>query len=76
MIVGHRIHWSDYIQVDETLYCVHRYFFSRDTVYFSTRFDQLGIRDHEALPITISLDNIERKDFEAFLSIFSFISVR
>jgi hypothetical protein len=38
-------------------------------VYFSTRFDQLGIRDHEALPITISLGNIERKDFEAFLSI-------
>ncbi|KAF8504685.1 hypothetical protein F5888DRAFT_774304 [Russula emetica] len=55
--------------VDGTLYCVHRYFFSRDAVYFSTRFDQLGIRDHEALPITISLGNIERKDFEAFLSI-------
>ncbi|KAF8504682.1 hypothetical protein F5888DRAFT_774193 [Russula emetica] len=55
--------------VDGTLYCVHRYFFSRDSVYFSTRFDQLGIRDHEALPISISLGNIERKDFEAFLSI-------
>ncbi|KAF8504687.1 hypothetical protein F5888DRAFT_1573364, partial [Russula emetica] len=55
--------------VDGTLYCVHRYFFSRDSVYFSTRFDQLGIRDQEALPITISLGNIERKDFEAFLSI-------
>jgi len=38
-------------------------------MYFSARFDQLGIRDHEALPITISLGNIERKDFEAFLSI-------
>jgi hypothetical protein len=57
------------IQVDGTLYCVHRYFFSRDSVYFSTRFDQLGIRDHEALPITISLGNIESKDFDAFLSI-------
>jgi hypothetical protein len=55
--------------VDGTLYCVHRYFFSRDSMYFSARFDQLGIRDHEALPITISLGNIERKDFEAFLSI-------
>ncbi|KAN0125696.1 hypothetical protein V8E52_000903 [Russula decolorans] len=55
--------------VDGTLYCVHRYFFSRDSAYFSTRFDQLGIRDHEALPVTISLGDIERKDFEAFLSI-------
>ena len=64
-----RIHWLDCIQVDGTLYCVHRYFFSRDSVYFSTRFDELGIRDHEALPITVSLGNIERKDFEAFLSI-------
>jgi hypothetical protein len=64
-----RIHWSDCIQVDGTLYCVHRYFFSRDSVYFSTRFDELGIRDHEVLPITVSLGNIERKDFEAFLSI-------
>ncbi|KAF8504683.1 hypothetical protein F5888DRAFT_774080 [Russula emetica] len=55
--------------VDGTLYCVHRYFFSRDSVYFSTRFDQLGIRDHEALSITISLSNVERKDLDAFLSI-------
>jgi hypothetical protein len=56
-------------QVDGTLYCVHRYFFSRDSVYFSSRFAQLGIHDHEALPITISLGNIDRKDFDAFLSI-------
>jgi BTB/POZ domain len=57
------------LQVDGTLYCVHRYFFSRDSVYFSTRFAQLGIHDHEALTITISLGNVERKDFDAFLSI-------
>jgi hypothetical protein len=57
------------LQVDGTLYCVHRYFFSRDSEYFSARFAQLGIHDHEALPITISLGNIERKDFDAFLSI-------
>lgn len=56
-------------QVDSTLYCVHRYFFSRDSVHFSTQFDQLGVHDHEALPITISLVNIESKDFDAFLSI-------
>ncbi|KAI0250023.1 hypothetical protein BJV78DRAFT_1128651 [Lactifluus subvellereus] len=55
--------------VDDTLYCVHRYFFSRDSEYFSTRFAQLGIRDHEALPTIISLGDIERKDFEAFLSV-------
>jgi hypothetical protein len=59
----------DCIQVDGTLYCVHRYFFSRDSVYFCTRFDQLSIRDHETLPITISLGNIERRDFDAFLSV-------
>ena len=57
------------MQVDGTRYCIHRYFFSRDSVYFSTLFDQLGIRDYEALPITISLGDIERKDFDAFLSI-------
>ena len=34
-------------------------------MYFSTRFDQLGIRDDEALPITMSLGNIECKDFKA-----------
>ncbi|KAH9006216.1 hypothetical protein EDB86DRAFT_696514 [Lactarius hatsudake] len=55
--------------IDGTLYCVHRYFFSRDSVYFSTRFAQLGIRDHEALPTIISLGDVERNDFEAFLSI-------
>ncbi|KAI9465232.1 hypothetical protein BJY52DRAFT_1113933 [Lactarius psammicola] len=55
--------------IDGTLYCVHRYFFSRDSVYFSTRFAQLGIRDYEALPTIISIGDIERKDFEALLSI-------
>jgi hypothetical protein len=54
------------LQVDGTLYCVHQFFFSRDSVYFSARFDQLG--DREALPI-ISLGNIKCKDFDAFLSI-------
>jgi hypothetical protein len=57
------------MQVDGTLYCVHRYFFSHHSTYFSTRLDQLGIREHEALPIIISLGDIERKDFEAFLSV-------
>ena len=56
-------------QVDGTLYCVHRYFFSRDSVYFSTKFSQLGVRDHEALHTVISLSDVERKDFEAFLSV-------
>ena len=51
------------------LYCVHRYFFSRDSTYFSTRFAQLDIRDHEPLPTIISLGDIETKDFDAFLSI-------
>ncbi|KAI9465239.1 hypothetical protein BJY52DRAFT_1183824 [Lactarius psammicola] len=55
--------------IDGTLYCVHRYFFSRDSVYFSTRFAQLDIHDHEALPAIISISDIERKDFEALLSI-------
>ncbi|KAH9067681.1 hypothetical protein EDB87DRAFT_1552902 [Lactarius vividus] len=55
--------------IDDTLYCVHRYFFSRDSVYFSTRFSQLGIRDHEALSTIISLGDTERKDFEALLSV-------
>ena len=51
------------------LYCIHRYFFSRDSTYFSTRFAQLDIRDHEPLPTIISLGDIETKDFDAFLSI-------
>ncbi|KAI9465231.1 hypothetical protein BJY52DRAFT_1209647 [Lactarius psammicola] len=55
--------------IDGMLYCVHRYFFSRDSIYFSTRFAQLGIRDHEALPTIISISDIERKDFEALLSV-------
>ncbi|KAH9051017.1 hypothetical protein EDB83DRAFT_2317098 [Lactarius deliciosus] len=55
--------------IDGTLYCVHRYFFARDSVYFSTRFAQLSIRDHEALPTIISLGDIERNDFEALLSV-------
>ncbi|KAH9014806.1 hypothetical protein EDB83DRAFT_2299349, partial [Lactarius deliciosus] len=55
--------------IDGTLYCVHRYFFSRDSVYFSTRFSQLGIRDHEALSTIISIGDIKRNDFEALLSV-------
>ncbi|KAH9032581.1 hypothetical protein EDB85DRAFT_1865009 [Lactarius pseudohatsudake] len=55
--------------VGGTLYCVHRYFFSRDSVYFSTRFAQLGIRDHEPLPTIITMGDIERTDFEALLSV-------
>ncbi|KAH9012187.1 hypothetical protein EDB84DRAFT_1278736, partial [Lactarius hengduanensis] len=45
---------------DGTLYCVHRYFFARDS---------LNIRDHEALPTIISIGDVERKDFEALLSV-------
>ncbi|KAH8996881.1 hypothetical protein EDB92DRAFT_1539508 [Lactarius akahatsu] len=55
--------------VDGFLYCVHRYFFSRDSVYFSSRFTQLGVRDHEASSTTVSLGDVKRKDFEAFLSV-------
>ncbi|KAH9051011.1 hypothetical protein EDB83DRAFT_1360351 [Lactarius deliciosus] len=55
--------------VDGTLYCVHRYFFSRDSVYFSTRFTRLGVCDHEALSTIISIGDVERNDFEALLSI-------
>jgi hypothetical protein len=51
------------------LYCVHRHFFSRDSVYFSTRFSKLSIRDHEALSTIISISDVERNDFEALLSI-------
>jgi len=57
------------LQVDGMLYCVHRYFFSRDSVYFSTKFTQLGVRDHEPLRTVVSLGDVERKDFEAFLSV-------
>ncbi|KAH8996889.1 hypothetical protein EDB92DRAFT_1942502 [Lactarius akahatsu] len=57
-----------------TLYCVHRYFFSRDSVYFSTRFAQLGIRDHEALSTIISIGDIKRNDFEALLSVLFYVS--
>lgn len=56
-------------KVDNILYCVHRYFFSHHSTYFSTRLDQLGIREHEPLPVIISLGDVERKDFEAFLSV-------
>ncbi|KAH9051016.1 hypothetical protein EDB83DRAFT_1360684 [Lactarius deliciosus] len=40
------------------------YFFKDGNVTFL-----LGIRDHEALPTIISLGDVERNDFEAFLSI-------
>jgi len=55
--------------VDGTLYCVHRYFFSRDSAYFSSKFSQLDIRDHEPLRTVVSLGDTERNDFDAFLSI-------
>jgi hypothetical protein len=38
-------------------------------VYFSTRFAQLGVRNHEALSTIISLGDVECEDFEAFLSV-------
>ena len=57
------------VQIDGTLYCVHRYFFDRHSVYFATRFAQLDIRDHEALPIVISIGDVKRNDFEALLSV-------
>jgi hypothetical protein len=57
------------LQVDGTLYCVHRYCFSRDSVYFSIKFGRLDVRDHEPLSTIISLGDVERKDFEAFLSV-------
>jgi hypothetical protein len=57
------------LQVDGTLYCVHRYFFSRDSAYFSSKFSQLDIRDHEPLRTVVSLGDTERNDFDAFLSI-------
>jgi len=55
--------------VDGTLYCVHRYFFSRDSAYFSFKFSQLDIRDHEPLRTVVSLSDTERKDFDALLSV-------
>ena len=57
------------LQVDDTLYCVHRYVFSRDSAYFNYKFTKLGVRDHEPLRTIISLDDVERKDFEALLSV-------
>jgi hypothetical protein len=56
-------------QVDGTLYCIHRYFFSRDSAYFNYKFTKLGVRDHEHLRTIISLDDIGRSDFEALLSV-------
>ncbi|KAI0250018.1 hypothetical protein BJV78DRAFT_1376972 [Lactifluus subvellereus] len=55
--------------VDFTLYCIHRYFFSRDSEYFATLFTQLGALDHEPLSTIISLGDIECRDFDAFLSV-------
>jgi len=57
------------VQVEGTLYCIHRYFFSRDSAYFSTQFSQFYIHDHDVSHTIISLADIERKDFDAFLSI-------
>ena len=56
-------------QVEGTLYCIHRYFFFRDSAYFPTQFSQFDIHDHEASHTIISLGDIERQDFDAFLSI-------
>ncbi|KAI9452802.1 hypothetical protein F5148DRAFT_985820, partial [Russula earlei] len=57
--------------IDGILFCVHRYLFSRGSEHFSARFSRLEVRDHdhEALPPTISLDDVKCKDFEAFLSV-------
>ncbi|KAI9508006.1 hypothetical protein F5148DRAFT_980583, partial [Russula earlei] len=55
--------------VDGTLFCVHRYLFSRGSEHFSAQFAQLEASDYEALPSTISLDDVKCKDFEAFLSV-------
>jgi hypothetical protein len=57
------------LQVGGTLYCIHRYFFSRDSESFSTRLSRFNIPDHEALSTIISLGDIKRRDFEAFLSV-------
>ncbi|KAH9064020.1 hypothetical protein EDB87DRAFT_1557548, partial [Lactarius vividus] len=54
---------------DGFLYCVHRHLFSRDSAYFSTRFAQLEVRDHETLSTIVSLGDVECKDFEAFLCV-------
>ncbi len=56
------------LQVDGFLYCVHRYLF-RDSVYFSTRFAELGVRDHYALSTIVPLEDVKREDFESILSI-------
>jgi hypothetical protein len=55
-----------FVEVEGTLYCIHRYFFSRDPEYFSCSVD---IPDHEAWHSIISLDDTERRDYDAFLSI-------
>ncbi|KAF8271192.1 hypothetical protein EI94DRAFT_1721091 [Lactarius quietus] len=55
--------------VNGFLYCVHRYLFSRDSEYFSTRLAQLGVRAHEALSTIVLLPDVECEDFEAFLSV-------
>ncbi|KAI9452801.1 armadillo-type protein [Russula earlei] len=53
--------------VDGILFCVHRYLFSRGSEHFSVQFARLEASDYEALPPTISLDDVKCKDFEAFL---------
>ena len=57
------------LQVNDVLYRVHRYLFSCDSEYFSTRFARLEVCDHEALSTIISLRDVECEDFEAFLSV-------
>ncbi len=56
-------------QVDGFLFCVHRYFFCRDSAYFATRFARLRIPDHEVLSTIISLGDVKCDDFEIFLSV-------
>ncbi|KAH9067697.1 hypothetical protein EDB87DRAFT_1573274 [Lactarius vividus] len=52
-------------QVDGSFYCVHRFLFSRDSMHISAR---LGTHGREALTPVVSLGDVEREIFEAFLS--------
>ncbi|THH21545.1 hypothetical protein EW146_g59 [Bondarzewia mesenterica] len=52
--------------VKDTLYRVHQYFFSRDSSHFVDLFSR---HDNEGKSITITLENVEMRGFDAFLSI-------
>jgi BTB/POZ domain len=56
------------IQVDGTLYRVHRYFFCRDSNEFITRLSCFPVQEQSSPPV-ISLKNVKTKDFDAFLSV-------